>query len=264
MAEATHFDRRGPDYDEDEVHQRIVSLLVAGAQLRPGFHVLDIATGTGLAALKAAQRLGPAGRVTGIDASPGMLTQAHRKADEAGLRNVEFAQADANRLDFPRESFDCIFCASAIVLMSDIPSALRHWSQFLKPHGCIAFDTPGKPFGISEKVADIAAEHGVRLTYADIADTPAKCRSLLNASWLEPVAIRTELVNSKSIEISKALAFWDDRSDHPAWRALKQASQQTREAIHAKYVDSIMAAAIDGYVPNYIALNFAYGRRLGL
>lgn len=41
----SHFDRRGTTYDQDQqVHHRIVSLLVAGADLRPKFRVLDIAT----------------------------------------------------------------------------------------------------------------------------------------------------------------------------------------------------------------------------
>ncbi len=261
MTAQPHFDRRGANYDHDAVHQRIVSLLIGGAQIKPGFCVLDIATGTGLLALKAARLVGPEGELIGLDLSKGMLAEAHRKAAEAKLRNIEFTQADAEHLAFPRKSFDAIFCSSGIVLMSDIPRALRHWSDFLKTQGIIAFDTPAKPFGISQRVAEIAAEHGVRLTYADVADTPGKCRSLLEGAGFEAINVGTERVNSSPMELGKALAFYDERLDHPAWQALKQASQGTREAVRSQYVDSITAAAVDGYVANDMALNFSYGRK---
>ena len=148
MEEQSYFDRRAATYDHDEVHHRVVALLIKGVDIRLGSCILDIATGTGLLALEAAQKVGPAGKVIGIDASQGMLAEAHRKAAEAGLRNIDFVQADAEQLAFQHGSFDFIFCASAIVLMSDVPRALRHWFDFLKPRGNIAFDAPAKPFGI--------------------------------------------------------------------------------------------------------------------
>jgi ubiquinone/menaquinone biosynthesis C-methylase UbiE len=55
MKALTHFDRRVPSYAADEIHQRIVAILVSGAQLHPGTRALDIATATGAVALKAAE-----------------------------------------------------------------------------------------------------------------------------------------------------------------------------------------------------------------
>lgn len=140
---------------------------------------MDIATGTGLLAIEAAQQVGPAGKVIGIDLSKGMLAEAHRKASAAGLRNINFVLGNAERLEFMHESFNCICCSSALVLMPDISHALRPWFDFLKPGGVIAFDAPSKPFGIAQMITDIAARHGVHLAYADetdpyadIADTP--------------------------------------------------------------------------------------------
>jgi ubiquinone/menaquinone biosynthesis C-methylase UbiE len=259
----SHFDRRGATYDQDEIHHHTASLLVAGAEIRSGFRILDIATGTGLLAIEAAQKVGPTGKVLGIDVSKGMLAEARRKAAAAELRNIDFVLADAERLELPRDSFDRVFCSSALVLMSDIPRALRRWIDFLKPGGIIAFDAPSKPFGIAQINADIAAEHGVHLTYADIADTPNKCRSLLEGAGFEVVAVRTELANTNPIELSEAIAFWDTRLDHPAWRALHEAQSITREAIRSEYVDRVAKAAVAGYVPNVTALNFAFGRKPG-
>jgi ubiquinone/menaquinone biosynthesis C-methylase UbiE len=257
----SHFDRRSATYDQGEIHHNVVALLIAGAEIRTGFRVLDIATGTGLLAIEAAQKVGPAGKVLGIDVSKGMLAEARRKAAAAQLRNIDFVLSDAERLEFPPDSFDCVFCSSALVSMSDIPRALRHWIDFLKPGGTIAFDAPSKPFGIAQVIADIAAEHGVHLTYSDIADTPNKCCSLLKEAGFEVVAVRTELANTNPIELSEAIAFWDTRLDHPAWRALKEAQSTTREAMRSEYVERVTVAAVAGYVPNDTALNFVFGRK---
>lgn len=260
-AAASHFDRRGATYDQDDVHHRVASLLAAGAGIRPGFQILDIATGTGLLALQAARQAGPAGGVVGIDVSAGMLAEAERKAEAAGLQNLRFVLADAERLELPRASFDCVFCSSGLVLMRDILQALRHWFGFVKPGGKIAFDTPAKPFGISQMVAESAAAQGVHLPYADAADTQAKCRSLLEMAGFEVMAVRTELAHTEPIELSHAIAFYESRLDHPAWHALSQAEPAMREAIRSDYVRRLRSAAVAGYVPNDTALNLAFGRR---
>ena len=256
-----HFDQRGATYDQAEVHHRVVAILVAGSDLKPGLRVLDVATGTGLFALEAAKRVGPAGSVLGVDISEGMLAEANRKVAETELRNVDFALGDAEQLELPHTSFDRLVCASALVLMLDIPRALRHWSSLLKPGGVIAFDVPAKPFGLSGTIAEVAAQHGVNLGYADVADTPAKCRLLLEGAGFEVVAIRTELADTSPVELGKAVAFWDDHIDHPAWGALKGALPATRKAIQSAYIDSVTAAAVAGQVPNDTALNFVFGRK---
>src|SRR5215471_21488956 len=71
------------------------------AGLRPSDHVLDVGTGTGLVALRAAT-LARGGRVIGIDHSTGMLAEASGKARRSGLSNVVmFQRMDAEQLAFP-------------------------------------------------------------------------------------------------------------------------------------------------------------------
>ena len=136
-----------------------------------------------------------------------MLRQAQHKANAAGLANVRFFRADAATLTFPRDSFDCLFCASGLVFMADIPRAPARWSSFLKAGGQIAFDTPEAPFGLLEMLANAAGAHGLLLPFATLADTQAKCRSLLSEAGLEPASVRTKRVDSSRVNLGVAKAL---------------------------------------------------------
>ena len=77
------------------------------ANLKPGESVLDIGCGTGTLAIAAKQRVGPTGRVYGVDASPEMLARATRKATRAGAE-VVFQNGVVERLPFPEGQFDAV------------------------------------------------------------------------------------------------------------------------------------------------------------
>ena len=66
--------------------------------MRSGQLVLDIATGTGLAAIAAAEAVGSAGSVLATDFASGMLRQAQQKVADLGLTNIEFEEADSEFL----------------------------------------------------------------------------------------------------------------------------------------------------------------------
>jgi ubiquinone/menaquinone biosynthesis C-methylase UbiE len=133
------YSRRSQTYDEGDWHPRIAHRLVEYAQISPGQQVLDIATGSGMVAIEAAQLVGSEGRVVGVDISTGMLEQAKRKIEALGLSNIEFQLADAENLNFPANSFDVVLCSSALIWMANIPAALCLWHGLLKPGGLIGF-----------------------------------------------------------------------------------------------------------------------------
>jgi ubiquinone/menaquinone biosynthesis C-methylase UbiE len=83
-----------------------VSNVAVLADLRVGDLVLDVGCGAGLDALIAAERVGPAGRVIGLDFSPAMLARARQGAAGVGLTNTLFCQAAAERLSLPDGSVD--------------------------------------------------------------------------------------------------------------------------------------------------------------
>jgi ubiquinone/menaquinone biosynthesis C-methylase UbiE len=116
------------------VNDRLVDL----AEIAPGKRVLDIATGIGEPALSAAIRVGSAGRVVATDISKRMLDIARSRASTAGLRNVEFFEADAAGLDFPDHSFDAILCRWGITSLPDYSSLLVRIKGMLTPGGSFA------------------------------------------------------------------------------------------------------------------------------
>ena len=261
MDDTTHFDRRGSNYDQDETHKRIVELLLAPFAFAPGERILDLATGTGLVALQVAKLVGSSGQVVGLDSSAGMLAVARRGAEEMRLANVRFEQGHAEYPRFEASSFDRLFCASALVLMADISAALRCWRDLLKPGGTIAFDTPAKPFGFSQRASEAALRHGVSLSYGEIADTPEKCRALLAQADLELISVRRAFANTNPVALDTMIAMYDERLDHPAWWGIRDTSAETREAIRADFISSATADAVNGYVPNDIALLFTTGMK---
>ena len=105
--------------------------LAACLALRGDEQVLDVATGTGNAALALAPRL-PRGRVTAIDFSPGMLTRAAARAEAAGIGNIEFIEMDMQSLAFPPAHFDAAVCAFGIFFVDDMTAQLRHMADTLR------------------------------------------------------------------------------------------------------------------------------------
>src|SRR5689334_8860697 len=94
----------GYDRSVGEMTRRIVPVLLSHARLAPGMRVLDIATGTGLAAEAAVQAVGPSGHVTATDISPAMIAKARERL--GGLPNVSFSIEDGQALSFPDADFD--------------------------------------------------------------------------------------------------------------------------------------------------------------
>lgn len=141
----TVFDRVAAGYDNEAMRYFPFSAdhLVDLLRLQKGQKVLDIATGTGVAAMSAAQVVGAQGRVIGIDLSDAMLGQAQGRCKELGLDNVDWHIMDAEALEFRKEYFDAAMCSFGLFFMTDMDRALRHWQQFIKPGASFGFTSFG-------------------------------------------------------------------------------------------------------------------------
>jgi N-acetylglutamate synthase-like GNAT family acetyltransferase/SAM-dependent methyltransferase len=111
---------------------------LAFAGVEPGQVVLDIGSGAGIDCLIAAERVGPAGRVIGLDMTPEMIERARKNAREAGVTNVEFRLGDAEKMPVEDSSVDWVISNCVINLSPDKPSVFREIARVLKPGGRIS------------------------------------------------------------------------------------------------------------------------------
>jgi len=103
------------------------------ASLKPGESVLDIGCGTGTIAIAAKRRVGAAGSVYGVDASPEMLARAAKKAIKAGAE-VVFKNGMVEALPFPDNAYDCVFSVTALE-ECDADRAIAEMTRVAKPGG---------------------------------------------------------------------------------------------------------------------------------
>lgn len=119
-----------------------ISRVMEAASVKTGSHVLDVATGTGDAAIVAADLVGSTGRVVAVDISVPMLREASAKA--AG-QQIEFVEADAQHLPFAHGTFDAVVCLFGLMFLPDQVAALNTWRRMLRPNGAVvatAWDSP--------------------------------------------------------------------------------------------------------------------------
>jgi SAM-dependent methyltransferase len=104
-------------------------------RLEPGERVLDLGSGAGTDSLVAVQMVGAGGSVTGIDMTPQMLAKARAAAAEMGASNVEFVEAEAERLPFADASFDVVISNGVIDLIPDKDAVFGELHRVLAPGG---------------------------------------------------------------------------------------------------------------------------------
>lgn len=131
------------------------------ANLKPSESVLDIGCGTGTLAIAAKQRVGPTGRVYGVDASPDMLARASRKATKLGAE-VVFQKGLVERLPFPDDQFDAVL--STMMLHHLGPKArqqcVREVRRVLKPGGRVLAADFARPAQGKKGLLDHFHHHG--------------------------------------------------------------------------------------------------------
>jgi arsenite methyltransferase len=111
---------------------------LALAEIMPGMTVLDLGSGAGFDAFLAWQRVGPSGRVIGVDMTDDMLVRARQNAANLGADNVEFRKGQIENLPVDTNSIDVIISNCVINLSPDKPAVFREIYRVLKPGGRFA------------------------------------------------------------------------------------------------------------------------------
>jgi arsenite methyltransferase len=111
---------------------------LAFAGVQPGQVVLDIGSGAGIDCFIAAEKVGPAGKVIGLDMTPEMIERARQNAKEAGVTNVEFRFGEAEKMPVEDASVDWVISNCVINLSPDKPAVFGEIGRILRPAGRIS------------------------------------------------------------------------------------------------------------------------------
>ncbi len=118
---------------------------VSMAELQPGQTVLDLGCGAGLDLLLAADKVGPTGRVLGVDMTERMLEQARKNIEASGFANIELRQGTIEALPVEDASVDWVLSNCVINLSPEKPRVFAELARVLRPGGRV-------------RVSDITAE----------------------------------------------------------------------------------------------------------
>jgi SAM-dependent methyltransferase len=194
------------------------------AALTPGEVVLDLGSGGGFDCFVAGPRVGPTGRVIGVDMTPEMLGKARRNLDAyhatSGLDNIEFRLGEIEHLPVADASVDVVISNCVINLSPDKPQVYREMFRVLKPGGRVAVSDLAllKPLPAAVR-ADVEALVGCIAGAALVEETR---RMMLDAGFVEVamtskpeyVAAMTDSADPLYRRILEALPAGTTVSDH--------------------------------------------------
>lgn len=132
--------------------------LIEVAVPKPGEFAVDVACGTGVLTRLAAERVGAAGKVVGIDLVPEMLAVAGETPVASGA-SIKWLEADAEALPLPDDSYDLVLCQLGLMFFPDRSAAVREMRRVLSPGGRVAINVPGTIPPLFDIMADALGRH---------------------------------------------------------------------------------------------------------
>ena len=216
---------------------------VSRLHLKPGARVLDLCCGTGASALPAAEAVGPAGMVLGIDITEALLERARTKAAAAGFRHATFEATAVESLQFAEGSFDAVISVFGLFFVDDMAGLLaRAWS-WLAPGGVVAITSwgeqvlaPGEALFweavLKENPALAPKSHAGRL------DTPDKIAAVFAEAGLPHPEIAHERWD---MPLASAEDFWPVILGTSNRAALDALTPEQRTRVRASVLDTLRA-----------------------
>jgi SAM-dependent methyltransferase len=168
------------------------AVVADAAGIGPGQSVLDVACGTGVLARAVKERVGPDGRVTGLDPNEGMLDVASHAAPD-----IEWRHGRGEELPFGDGTFDAVVSQFGLMFFDDRAAGVAEMRRVLRPGGRLALAVwssiercPGYAALQSLVVRLFGADVGAAIGYPFALGDPAELTRLLDAAELGSVAVR--------------------------------------------------------------------------
>ncbi len=233
------FDGAASTYDQ--VGPRIFShfgrRLVEIAQIHPQSKVLDVATGRGAVLYPAIKAVGSRGKVIGIDLSEKMVQETSSElANEPLSSNVEIRLMDAERLQFPDETFDYVLCGFAIFFFPQLFKAMAEFQRVLKPGGKICVSTFDELFYkewrwfseiVETYLPSVPQENQDTETNKEahpVFDTPEGVNAILKSAGFNEIQIFSE---TAEFVYATEEEFWSTLWSHGVRGTLERIEQET-------------------------------------
>lgn len=228
--------------------------LVDAADVGSGTRVLDVACGTGNAALTARRR---GARVTGVDLTPAMLDVARERATVVDA-DVDWREGDAAALPFDDDGFDVTLSCLGHVFVPDASAAGDELVRVTRPGGRLAFTSWTPDGGIAAMVAVLSEYLPPR---PEAAPPPFR--------WGDPATVRDRLGDEvENLAFDRGVVrypavspahFWDrmTRDSGPIVAALEDVAERDRPALDESVVDALDRFFDDG--DNAVALSYRLG-----
>jgi ubiquinone/menaquinone biosynthesis C-methylase UbiE len=224
--------------------------LVIRANLQPGERVLDVACGTGVVSRLAAERVGTAGSVTGLDIHPGMLAVA--AAVTPPDMAIDWREGDAESMPFEDGEFDVVLCQMGLQFPSGKLAALREMRRVLKSGGRALVSVPGPKPPLFEILTEGLARHfgsqaaGFVDRVFSMHDVN-ELTELMRGAGFRDVEVESQ---PKDLRMPPPVDFlWQYIYSTPLAQAAGQASQEQRDALERDICGRWQAFVENGSMP---------------
>jgi len=197
---------------------------LAFAGVQTGQTVLDIGSGAGIDCFIAAQKVGPTGKVIGLDMTPAMLETARRNARDGGYPNVEFRQGEAENMPVENSSVDWVISNCVINLSPSKAKVFAEINRVLKPGGQVSISDI-----VADQLPDFVRQD--QLAYCGCiggAIPEAEYLHLLNQAGLDDVHVEARL--DYDVEQIRGLILADDQLNK-MYGAIVEANPQLLQQI---------------------------------
>ena len=232
--------------------------LIAIAGLQPGERVLDVACGTGVVTRLAAQRVGAAGSVTGLDINPGMLAVA--ASETPSDMSIDWREANAESMPFPDSAFDVVLCQMGLQFVTSKLTALREMRRVLERGGRAAITVPGPKPPLFAIMTDALARHlsPEAASFGDLVFSMHdvdELKELMRSAGFRKVNVEAK---SKALRLPAPADFlWQYIHSTPLAEAAARAGEVKRAALERDICEQWQEFVVDGFLPLQVGMTTA-------